>query len=348
MLRNYIPFFYYPTKVLLVDDNPNYLKNVVLTLDKCINHETHIHPKALLRKILSSNDVLDVGKKYFLSQDEGSVVGDVCRAVSVDIAKIYKEINNKDRFNQISVLLVDYAMPGMNGVEFCKALQHLPCKKIMVTGEADYGIAVEAFNQNIIDRFLVKDDPDFFEKINTIIFDLQNSYFKSLSESIIDTLSVDPHCCLTDPEFISFFYDLVKENKIIEFYLLDKTGSFLMLDFQGKPSWLIVKSNKELVDFCDIASEFEDANAIQNELAIRRKIPFFLTEKDWQVSVNHWQPYLHQAHRLEGKEIYYYALVEGNSVYDVALENKVSYRDYLSSKGLRCQITPEIHSILEK
>jgi CheY-like chemotaxis protein len=41
------------------------------------------------------------------------------------------------------VLVVDYSMPQMNGVEVCEALRHLPCKKILFTGAADEKVAVE-------------------------------------------------------------------------------------------------------------------------------------------------------------------------------------------------------------
>jgi CheY-like chemotaxis protein len=59
-------------------------------------------------------------------------------------------IYEPSRFNNIAVLVVDYSMPTINGIEFCKQLGDKHVYKILLTAEADSDIAINAFNDGII------------------------------------------------------------------------------------------------------------------------------------------------------------------------------------------------------
>jgi CheY-like chemotaxis protein len=65
-----------------------------------------------------------------------------------DFRKIHHEIYNPRRFSQIGVLTVDYAMPTMNGLEFCRKVNDEFCQKILLTGEAGSSLVIDAFNLN--------------------------------------------------------------------------------------------------------------------------------------------------------------------------------------------------------
>lgn len=308
-----LPCCYYPTKVFFLDDNSNYLNNITLTLDKKIRSDVGVNPRKLAEKMLSES-IVPFSQRYLrIFEDFENAQGLNCQhAVSIDFKKIYQELQNPERRNQISVLLVDYAMPGMNGVEFFQLLKHLPMKKVMVTGEADYSIAVDAFNEGVIDRFIVKDDPDFFEKINSTIVEMQKKYFQEMSAPVLAHLNASTNSSLFDPAFHDFFDNFIVEKNIEEYYLVDSAGSFLMRDAVGKTIWLVVKDDKELDDYYDIASEFDETKVFAQQLKQRHVIPFFLTEKDWQVPVNAWGPYLYPAQRLQGNnKTYYYSVIEG-------------------------------------
>ena len=84
---------------------------------------------------------------------------------------LHEEIYNKDRFNDVSVIIVDYYMDEMNGIEVCETLSKHPAKKILLTGGADKeNIAIDAFNKGIIHRFINKTDPDFPSQIRQAIY----------------------------------------------------------------------------------------------------------------------------------------------------------------------------------
>ena len=83
---------------------------------------------------------------------------------------------------------------------------------------------------------------------------------------------------------LNFSYDV---------YLLDKFGSFLFLDSIGYPTWLILRTHKEIRDFATIAKEEnDDLSAL---LQSGNKILFQLTLDDMKTPVSGWSNYLFDA-----------------------------------------------------
>ena len=84
-------------------------------------------------------------------------------------------------------------MPSLNGVEFCSQLKQKSFKKIMLTGKAGESVAVQAFNEGIIDKFIRKDSPNFEKTLTVAIEELQHEYFRNLSTVVTDSLAADPN-----------------------------------------------------------------------------------------------------------------------------------------------------------
>ena len=66
-----------------------------------------------------------------------------------------------ERDGPFAVVVSDYKMPGMNGVEFLERLRELApdCVRVMLTGHGDLNAAIAAINQGEIFRFLTKPCP---------------------------------------------------------------------------------------------------------------------------------------------------------------------------------------------
>ncbi|MGA2655678.1 MAG: response regulator, partial [Gammaproteobacteria bacterium] len=139
---------YFPTQTLILDDNPRFLESMNVALSA--NH--------IVKSFKTPIDLID-----YVTQTESVPFSQHClhrpeeaqinhRIIDVDVDAIQKEVYNPKRFFENTVLVVDYAMPSMHGLDVCKELRHFPIKKIMLTGEADDTIAVEAFNQGLIHK----------------------------------------------------------------------------------------------------------------------------------------------------------------------------------------------------
>ena len=76
--------------------------------------------------------------------------------IRLDLNVLEQEIKHIDRFKRISAMLVNYAMPTMNGLEFCAQLTDRDVRRVLLTGVADEKTAVQAFDAGLIDHYLPK------------------------------------------------------------------------------------------------------------------------------------------------------------------------------------------------
>jgi len=121
----------------------------------------------------------------------------VSRAVSRDLRRRYGERSRivraesgadalealrqiKLRGEQVAVLLADYRMPGMNGIEFLEqAMDIFPyAKRVLLTAYADTNAAIDAINLVDVDHYLLKpwDPPE--EKLYPVVDDLVKAWRK--------------------------------------------------------------------------------------------------------------------------------------------------------------------------
>ena len=84
----------------------------------------------------------------------------------------------KLRGDQVAVLLADYRMPGMNGIEFLeRAMDVYPyARRVLLTAYADTSAAIDAINIVDLDHYLLKpwDPPE--EKLYPVIDDLLRAW----------------------------------------------------------------------------------------------------------------------------------------------------------------------------
>src|SRR6201982_143842 len=119
----------------------------------------------------------------------------VSRAVARDLRRRYGERNRivraesgadaldalrqmKLRGDLVSVILADYRMPGMNGIEFLeRGMDSSPgARRVLLTAYADTGAAIDAINVVDLDHYLLKpwDPPE--EKLYPVIDDLLKAW----------------------------------------------------------------------------------------------------------------------------------------------------------------------------
>ena len=198
-------------------------------------------------------------------------------------------------------------MPQMNGVEFCRDIMDLPVKKIMVTGEADLDTAVRAFNEGIIDKFIVKDLSNFINNLKDEISMAQENYFLAASLQI---MKQSPIKALANDQVISVLFSLFKQHQIREYYLIDPSGSYLGIDSEGRATYFIVRSDDETQSDLDIAIGNNADQVVIGALSSRTHALFLPTEADKQLPVSTWQNFLYPVEQtISGDLTYYFAVV---------------------------------------
>lgn len=306
-----LPLFYYPGTWVYVDDDKLLLKNIALVFDGHACAKLFSEPKTCLNFINSYQSPLS--KHTFLksvTHDEGYGVLQHT-PVDFNVTMLVNLLDDENRHNEITAMVIDYNMSEMDGFSLAKACSHFSAKKILLTGKANENQAVAGFNNNLIHRFLQKGESELEEKLIGYLTELSFQYFQKITAPLLSYLETENQLPLSDKVFIGFFKNYIKEKKITEYYLVDKQGSFLCIDDKGRKSCLILQSDRGLDSW--LSSYGEGTAFSENELLEikqRKKIPFFdVGQEAWQVEVSNWSGYLYTPNILEGRDRYFWATI---------------------------------------
>ena len=83
--------------------------------------------------------------------------------------------NNTARYRLAKTCVVDFAMPGTDGLKVLNTLLDWPGSRILLTGQADEQIAIQAFNGGLIDQFIAKQMPDIAGRLVTALSKLAHA-----------------------------------------------------------------------------------------------------------------------------------------------------------------------------
>lgn len=309
-----LPLFNYPPTVVWVDDDELFLKTVERTLNDCFTLKTFNYPCRMLNYFDSYVSVLSTVNFFRGCADhEGyDTISHLPIDLNTDILKKIRE--NESRNNEISVIVVDYNMPNMNGLDLCRALQGLPVKKILLTGEVDSLGAVRAFNEGVIDRFVRKDSPTLVNEIKNYLHELTQQYFIDRTSGLLSHLEIEQPLHFSDPIFISFFKKWCEQRNISEYYLMDKYGSIFVIDKNGEKFYFIVHTDRTLDAFVDLYGDDEEVIDLVGMVARREVVPFFGEAREaWEFEGIEWRKYLYVPEVVEGRGKYYWFVTKINN-----------------------------------
>lgn len=301
---------FFEAAIVAVDDNPQLLNMIKLNLNRRLPNYTFRDPIEAL-EFLKTQKLPNFVDRCIQRTEEDEADA---RRIDINITEIHKEIYDPARFHNVSVVVVDYAMPGMNGVEFCRHLAGSPYKIILLTGEAGLNTAVDLFNEGIIHRYLHKGDPHYIDLLTDTIFELQHAYFNDLSRVIIESITRKSEVfselpsCLEDPVFIQFFYEFFTKHELTEYYLMDESGSFLFVDKNGRTSFLAVKTAGDMEAADDEANwdQTDMSPAARSGILDRSCLVHFFDHHAEMKSAKDWDAVIYPAQKLEGKHATYY------------------------------------------
>lgn len=326
--------FHYPTSICLVDDSADFLYNFRFQLDESLPVISFQSPTKALKYLQSSGVDPRVERRDFvLEHKEHFGHPTLEHVIGLDLSAIYLQMYRPERFDETSVLVVDYQMGEMNGLELCEQLADSPVRKILLTGKADAGTAIRAFNDGLIDRFVEKSDPQALEKVQAYIKELDQEYFREASSLLIRALSVDTPSLLQMPAFVDFFRHYRKENGIVEHYLVANPMGFLLLDRQAQASLMLVVSPEELELHRMTAVDEGAPQAMVDRLGSGEVVPFFpQTDGYYRQGVGDWELALRPAGQIVTPGgIYLYAVLGDTSPYNTASGTIRSLNEHLKS-----------------
>ena len=232
--------YFHPTTACFIDDNESFLSGLELMLPETMSSVAFYDPKVALSFVNQPME-RSLADRCFATQN-----GNRGTLVQLNTHLIEQEVNRAQRFSRVSVVIVDYSMPTLNGLEFCERIVDPCIGKVLLTGVADEKMAVEAFNAGIIDRFISKSHPQASEHIAEHTRAMETAYFYRQTEQLKRTLNLTAPGFLDDPDVVRHVQELRQRHRLCEYYLMTEPTGLLLLDAVGRIRQLRLMRAREL------------------------------------------------------------------------------------------------------
>lgn len=291
--------YYYPTNIALVDDNESFLNTMSLHLMQHFSCQTFTNP---LDALHYADSLYRVNPACV--QPDNDVDWD--RAVFENISK--KQFDVK-KYNELSVVIVDYDMPGINGIEFCARMKDPSVRKILLTGCASSKDVVTAFNENIIDYYIDKQTDNLLDVLHRTVDEMQKVYFQDNLSALTMSLIERKTPCFLDCALADFFDETCDRLGVKEHYFMSNPSRFVLRSASGE-STLVVMNDSDLEQHITIIKEEDGPAEWVDKLKTKEYIPNFISEDGFYTPETQGDadPMV-RATVIRGEQTYYCALL---------------------------------------
>ncbi len=300
--------YYHPTTACFVDDNESFLTGLELMLPQYMNSRAFYDPHAALEFINQPHEMPSLAYRCFSQQNNSDTT-----SFQLNLGLIEQEINLISRFARLSVAIVDYSMPTLNGIELCERIKDPHVGKVLLTGVADEKFAVEAFNAGIIDRFISKSHPRATEHISEFSLSMQQAYFRSQTQQLQSTLGLAAPTFINDQAVATYVRKLMFRKGFCEYYMVNEPPGLLMLKPNGEIQQLIVLTAQALADQANYARSHGAPDGVVRRLEKASHVGFFMEQLEGYAHTETypWSNFLHRATALgDATETWFAALVQ--------------------------------------
>ncbi|MCG5076854.1 response regulator [Paraburkholderia tagetis] len=176
-----------------------------------------------------------------------------------------------NRFSEVAALVVDYDMPGQDGLEFLASLKDANCTRILLTGTANESHAVDAFNAGLIDFYLKKTDPGMTRKLAQALANAQRKFCAVRGHIGVHGVGAAYAGRGTAEELEA----LVQRERIVEYYWRPEQNAVLTFDAAGNAGVFLAWDAHDWAAQCDVVTDEGGPAALREEMEGRRIMPVF-------------------------------------------------------------------------
>lgn len=155
-------------------------------------------------------------------------------------------------------------------------------------------------NHKLIDYFLDKrESKTLVDSIINCITKLEYDYFINRTLNLLGYVNIPAWC---DKVIVSFFQNWCINNDIKEYYLIDKNGSFLVINNKKQKFYFVIHDDATLNNFVEIYEDDRSLTTFIEQIKKRKFIPFFSGINVESIEPNEWGNYLHQANVISNQQ----------------------------------------------
>ncbi|MFY8104184.1 MAG: response regulator [Ramlibacter sp.] len=262
------PLFHRPGSVVFLDDDPAYLEILAMVLPsqwplrmflrpaQCIYH-LHREPRSWEQDRWTHQTMVDLWRQG--------------KPLIPQILRYWAR--TPERYALTHVCVVDFSMPGMDGLQALSELTEWPGARILLTGQADERVAVGAFNRGLIDRYIPKQDPDVAALLTEAIETLRDRPHQQHSAIWRSTLRPDQLDLLGSAD-VQQALGRFAARQWVEHIVIGQPFGVLGVNAQSEVSWLQLETREGLSAAAELAElQGVDAQGVQGIRTGRCLVP---------------------------------------------------------------------------
>lgn len=298
--------FFHPTSILVLDDDPLFLESLHFQFSEDVSCQTFTRPDAALQHLRALAERRPGLDGFFEEPRRGNpeaMASPGDRLLVMRLTSLQAVLDDPGRLHQVAVAIIDYEMPKMTGVEFCRAIAHLPVKKVLLTGKASMETALAAFNEGVIDCFLQKQDPNLTAALRGEIRRLQKLYFAEIGAPVASAMALRRPNFMADASFLAHFDELLAKEEIVDYCVCGSPPGMHLRDADGNRSMLMVLDDGE-AERLRRAAENAGAPASLVELLKSRSVHAWFPTRDGGYHPDYadcWEQFVWPAQSLAGE-----------------------------------------------
>lgn len=243
----HLSLFHRSGGVLFLDDDPDYLETLGMVMPGHLQVELYLRPVSFLERMRSETARWEADTALHLHMIERWRHG---QHLLPQVLRYWA--GNPARYQLAQTCVVDYAMPGMDGLKVLGHLVDWPGARILLTGQADEQIAIQAFNGGLIDQFIPKQIPDITGRLLGHLAKLSGTPHPRLNALWRAVLQPAQQSVLQVPS-VARALQRMAQSGWVEYVVLGEPFGLLGLDAQGRCHWLQLEQPSSLGDLAELA-----------------------------------------------------------------------------------------------
>ncbi len=275
MSRKQSLLYTYPTTWVFVDDQEPFLDAVELAIPSNQPCQLWTNPNECLTHLTADRQRVESLNPTSISDPNDDIL------VRFELDQIAAFPTNKHRFGSVGVVVADYAMPGVTGLELFSELSDHEAKKILLTGVADEKLAVEAFNDGLIDRFVLKSDLAAMEKMFRFCSELERASFEEIQQPLVSMLPQELRSFLQSEGVFEVLSKVIAERNICEYYFSSSPLGYFCIDITGVACFVALVTDRTLGALMTTIADSDVPDETKLAVEKRKIITCLFDDLDW-------------------------------------------------------------------
>lgn len=240
-------FFRRPGSVVILDDDPEFLDMLAMVLPRHWHVRLYVRPGRCIHNLHREPPLWEID-----AWNQQQLVDQWRQGAPLIPQVLAYWSRSLERHAHTRVCVVDFSMPGMDGLGVLGELTEWHGARIMLTGQADEQIAVRAFNRGLIDQFIPKQLPDMSRHLIQSVESLLATAHPRHSQIWRATITPEQNTMLKLPGVQKALQEFATSHWV-EWVALGAPFGILGLDDAGQASWLQLEAREGLVTLAELA-----------------------------------------------------------------------------------------------